>query len=60
MRFLFRLDLSLHAGAGNFFWNLEFCNQTRLWSTCNDCSTGYDETQYPMAQGQPRLSEATL
>ena len=27
MRFLFRLDLSLHAGAGNFFWNLEVCNK---------------------------------
>ena len=26
MRFLFRLDLSLHAGAGIFFWNFEFCN----------------------------------
>ena len=23
MRFLFRLDLSLHAGAGNFIWNFE-------------------------------------
>ena len=29
MRFLFRLDLSLHAGAGNFFWNFDFGNQTR-------------------------------
>jgi len=29
MRFLFRLDLSLHAGAGKKFWNLEFCSQTR-------------------------------
>ena len=24
MRFLFRLDLSLNAGAGNFFWNFYF------------------------------------
>ena len=29
MRFLFRLDLSLHAGAGKKNWNLEVCNQTR-------------------------------
>ena len=29
MRFLFRLDLSLHAGAEFFFWNFEFRNQTR-------------------------------
>ena len=29
MRFLFRLDLSLHAGAGIFFWNFDFENQTR-------------------------------
>ena len=36
MRFLFRLDLSLHAGAENFFWNFEFRNQTRprFWSKC--------------------------
>ena len=31
MRFLFRLDLSLHAGAGIFFWNFDFCNQTRAY-----------------------------
>ena len=31
MRFLFRLDLSLHTGAEKKFgiWNLEVCNQTR-------------------------------
>ena len=29
MRFLFRLDLSLHAGAGKKIWNLDFRNQTR-------------------------------
>ena len=29
MRFLFRLDLSLHAGAGKKIWNLDFGNQTR-------------------------------
>ena len=23
MRFLFRLDLNLHAGAGKFFWNFD-------------------------------------
>jgi len=32
MRFLFRLDLSLHAGAGKKNWNFEFWNQTRAWS----------------------------
>jgi len=26
MRFLFRLDLSLHAGAVIFFWNFDFWN----------------------------------
>ena len=29
MRFLFCLDLSLHAGAGKKIWNLELCIQTR-------------------------------
>ena len=29
MRFLFRLDLSLHVGAGKKIWNLDFGNQTR-------------------------------
>ena len=29
MRFLFRLDLSLHAGAEKKIWNFEFGNQTR-------------------------------
>ena len=27
MRFLFYLDLILHAGAGIFFWNFELCNK---------------------------------
>jgi len=27
MRFLFRLDLILHVGAGIFFWNFELCNK---------------------------------
>ena len=31
MCFLFRLDLSLYVGAEIFFWNLEFCIQTRAW-----------------------------
>ena len=26
MRFLFRLDLSFHAGVGKKIWNLKFCN----------------------------------
>ena len=34
MRFLFRLDLSLHAGAEKKIWNLEFCNQTQPRSWC--------------------------
>ena len=39
MRFLFRLDLSLHTGAGKKFWNLEVCNQTRPNSqACRDGS----------------------
>ena len=29
MCFLFRLDLSFHAGAGIFFWNFDLWNQTR-------------------------------
>ena len=29
MRFLFRIGLSLHADAENFFWNFDFGNQTR-------------------------------
>ena len=29
MRFLFRLDLSLHASAEKKIWNFEFGNQTR-------------------------------
>ena len=29
MRFLFCLDLSLHAGAGKKIWNLDFVKQTR-------------------------------
>ena len=29
MRFLFCLDLSLHASAGKKIWNLDFGNQTR-------------------------------
>ena len=33
MRFLFRLDLSLHAGAGKKIWNLEFGIQTRATPT---------------------------
>ena len=33
MCFLFRLDLSLHAGAGKKIWNFEFRNQTRAWLT---------------------------
>ena len=32
MRFLFRLDLSLHAGAGKKIWNFDFGNQTRPWA----------------------------
>ena len=42
MRFLFRLDLNLHAGAEIFFWNLEFCIQTRanlLASRSSSCSS---------------------
>jgi len=31
MRFLFRLDLNLYVGAGIFFWNFKFYNQTRRW-----------------------------
>ena len=42
MRFLFRLDLSLHARAGKKIWNLEVCNQTRyrikdLQDTLSSC-----------------------
>ena len=33
MRFLFCLDLSLHASAGKKIWNLDFGNQTRPRST---------------------------
>ena len=32
MRFLFRLDLSLHASAEKKIWNFEFGNQTRPYS----------------------------
>ena len=35
MRFLFCLDLSLHAGAGKKNWNLELCIQTRpMYALC--------------------------
>ena len=33
MRFLFRLDLNLHADVGNFFWNFEVCIQTQAKSS---------------------------
>ena len=41
MRFLFRLDLSLHVDTGKKIWNLEVCNQTRAqtFALCSNQKT---------------------
>ena len=51
MRFLFRLDLSLHADAEIFFWNFEFWNQTRARVVAS-CKKNEKETEDEMTAGE--------
>ena len=61
MRFLFCLDLNLHAGAGNFFWNFDFCNWTRAEKRSRPRGPSYSVScrgEARRGQGEPRTVPA--